>query len=187
VFHRKPPGRRAKLADCAGKFDRVQQALTKQRLFSGEVDGNCPRKQGHEPVCRPPPVLHCRLGLLATHREAAADKRIALVIGNSTYQNVAKLPNPAKDADAVAQLFKAAGFDTVSLQKNVGNLDFKRAIRKFEEAAGDADIAVVYYAGRGIEIASLGAVRDLQKRVFPLECGSAFAPPAGRTKGPFHN
>jgi uncharacterized caspase-like protein len=110
-----------------------------------------------------------------------------LVIGNSTYQNVAKLPNPAKDADAVAQLFKAAGFDTVSLQKNVGNLDFKRAIRKFEEAAGDADIAVVYYAGHGIEIASLGAVRDLQKRVFPLECGSAFAPPAGRTKGPFHN
>src|ERR1700730_12933212 len=78
-------------------------------------------------------------------------------------------------------------FDTVSLQKNVGNLDFKRAIRKFEEAAGDADIAVVYYAGHGIEIDSLGAVRDLQKRVCPLECGSACAPPAGRTKGTFHN
>jgi hypothetical protein len=92
------------------------------------------------------------LALLATHREAAADKRVALVIGNSTYQNVARLPNPAKDADAIAQLFKAAGFDTVSLQENVGNLDFKRAIRKFEEAADDADIAVVYYAGHGIEI-----------------------------------
>jgi Caspase domain len=77
--------------------------------------------------------------LLATHLEASADKRVALVIGNSTYQNVARLPNPARDADAIAQLFKAAGFDTVSLQQNVGNLDFKRAIRKFEEAAGDAE------------------------------------------------
>ena len=90
--------------------------------------------------------------LLATHLEASADKRVALVIGNSTYQNVARLPNPANDADAVAQLFKAAGFDTVSLQQDVGNLDFKRAIRKFAEAAGDADIAVIYYAGHGIEI-----------------------------------
>jgi uncharacterized caspase-like protein len=90
--------------------------------------------------------------LLATHLEASADKRVALVIGNSTYQNVARLPNPANDADAVAQLFKAAGFDTVSLQQDVGNLDFKRAIRKFGEAAGDADIAVIYYSGHGIEI-----------------------------------
>jgi uncharacterized caspase-like protein len=90
--------------------------------------------------------------LLATHLEASADKRVALVIGNSTYQNVARLPNPANDADAVAELFKDAGFDTVSLQQDVGNLDFKRAIRKFEEAASDADIAVIYYAGHGIEI-----------------------------------
>jgi len=90
--------------------------------------------------------------LLATHLEALADKRVALVIGNSTYQNVARLPNPANDADAVAELFKDAGFDTVSLQQDVGNLDFKRAIRKFEEAASDADIAVIYYAGHGIEI-----------------------------------
>jgi hypothetical protein len=98
------------------------------------------------------PLFIAGVVLLATHLEASADKRVALVIGNSTYQNVARLPNPARDADAIAQLFKAAGFDTVSLQQNVGNLDFKRAIRKFEEAAGDADIAVVYYAGHGIEI-----------------------------------
>ena len=134
------------------------------RGFTVMLEWNCPRKQGHEPVCRPPPVLHCRLGLLATHREAAADKRIALVIGNSTYQNVAKLPNPTKDADAVAQLFKAAGFDTVSLQKNVGNLDFKRAICKFEEAAGDADIAVVYYAGHGRDRFTRSGTRPAEAR-----------------------
>ena len=90
--------------------------------------------------------------LLATSLQAHADKRVALVIGNSAYQNVARLPNPAGDASAIAQMFKNAGFDVVSLQQNVGNLDFKRAVRKFEEAASDADAAVVFYAGHGIEI-----------------------------------
>ena len=92
------------------------------------------------------------LALLATGFDALADKRVALLIGNSAYQNVARLPNPASDADAVAQLLKNAGFDVVSLQQNAGNLDFKRAIRKFEDIASDADIAVVFYAGHGIEI-----------------------------------
>ena len=75
---------------------------------------------------------------------ALADKRVALVIGNSAYQNVAKLPNPAKDATSIADLFKKAGFEFVDLQTDVGNLDFKRAVRNFEDAAADADIAVVF-------------------------------------------
>ena len=82
---------------------------------------------------------------------ALAEKRVALVIGNSAYQNAGKLPNPARDADAVADMFKKAGYD-VSLLKDAGNLEFKRNIRKFEDAASDADIAVVFYAGHGIEI-----------------------------------
>ena len=82
---------------------------------------------------------------------ALAEKRVALVIGNSAYQNAGKLPNPARDADAVAEMFKKAGYD-VSLLKDAGNLEFKRNIRKFEDAASDADIAVVFYAGHGIEI-----------------------------------
>jgi uncharacterized caspase-like protein len=86
---------------------------------------------------------------------AYADKRIALVVGDSDYQNAAKLPNPARDASAIADMFKSAGFDVVSLQQNVGNLDFKRAVRRFEEAALDADIAVVFYAGHGIEIGGI--------------------------------
>ena len=81
-----------------------------------------------------------------------AEKRVALVVGESAYRNVAMLPNPERDAAAVAKLFKDAGFDTVIAQNNVGNLDFKRAIRKFKDVAVDADIAVVYYAGHGIEI-----------------------------------
>ena len=64
---------------------------------------------------------------------------------------LARLPNPARDADAVADMFKKAGYE-VSLLKDAGNLEFKRNIRKFEDMASDADIAVVFYAGHGIEI-----------------------------------
>src|SRR5579863_10669677 len=78
---------------------------------------------------------------------ALADKRVALIVVNSTYQTVPQLPNPSRDASAVAKMFKDAGFDTVDLQLNIGNLDFKRAIRKFETMADQADVAVVYYAG----------------------------------------
>jgi uncharacterized caspase-like protein len=78
-----------------------------------------------------------------------AERRVALVVGNSSYQTVPQLPNPSRDATAIAKMFRDAGFDTVDIRLDVGNLDFKRAIRKFEASADQADIAVVYYAGHG--------------------------------------
>ncbi len=92
---------------------------------------------------------------LTSHSVLAASTRVALIIGNSAYRNVARLPNPERDAAAMAKLFRDAGFNTVVEANNVGNLDFKRAIRKFEDSAFDADIAVVYYAGHGIEIGGI--------------------------------
>jgi hypothetical protein len=41
----------------------------------------------------------------------AAGRRVALVVGNSSYQNAPILPNPTKDADAMAESFKVAGFE----------------------------------------------------------------------------
>ncbi len=49
-------------------------------------------------------------------------------------------------------MLRGAGFDVVDIQQNAGNLDFKRAIRRFDELARESDVAVVYYAGHGIEI-----------------------------------
>jgi caspase domain-containing protein len=83
---------------------------------------------------------------------AQSPKRVALVIGNGAYQNVPKLTNPHKDATAISNMFKKAGFDWVQMRQDVGNLDFKRALREFMDAATDADIAVVYYAGHGIQV-----------------------------------
>jgi uncharacterized caspase-like protein len=80
-----------------------------------------------------------------------AERRVALIIGNSAYQNVAQLPNPANDAAAVAAMFKKAGFDVVETRLNVGNMDLRRTVREFTAITRNADIAVVYYAGHGIE------------------------------------
>ncbi len=92
------------------------------------------------------------LSMVLAPDSAWAEKRVALIVGNSTYQTVPQLPNPSRDAGSVAKMLKDAGFDSVDIQLNVGNLEFKRAIRKFETMADQADIAVVYYAGHGLEI-----------------------------------
>jgi hypothetical protein len=84
--------------------------------------------------------------------EAQAEKRVALVVGNSAYQNASPLANPAKDANAIAELFRKTGFDVVETKRDLGNLEFKRVARDFTAAARDADIAVVYFAGHGIEV-----------------------------------
>jgi len=97
-------------------------------------------------------VLLCGLILLASAIGARADKRVALVVGVSAYQNAPMLPNPARDARAMAAMFQKSGFDVVSALYDTGNLQFKRAIRQFEDAASGADIAVIYFAGHGIEI-----------------------------------
>ncbi len=119
------------------------------------------------------------LAMLLATDAAWAEKRVALVVGNSSYQTVPQLPNPSRDANSVAKMFRDAGFDTVDTLINVGNLEFKRAIRKFETIADQADIAVVYYAGHGLEIsgvnylipvdARLASDRDAEDEAIPLE------------------
>ena len=83
---------------------------------------------------------------------AVAGKRVALVIGNSGYQNNARLTNPANDSVAVADALKSAGFDTVDLKRDLNASTMRRALRDFADAASDADVAIIYYAGHGVEI-----------------------------------
>jgi uncharacterized caspase-like protein len=83
---------------------------------------------------------------------ALAEKRIALAIGNSNYQNVSHLANPANDAATLAATFRKANFDIVTLRVDLSAIEMRRALRDFGEKARDADIAVVYYAGHGIEV-----------------------------------
>ncbi|MBI3759092.1 MAG: caspase family protein, partial [Deltaproteobacteria bacterium] len=91
------------------------------------------------------------LALIGFAAPALAEKRVALVVGNSAYKTVGRLANPANDATAIAALLKAAGFAVVEL-RDASLADFRRAVSDFSDTATDADIAVVYFAGHGIEV-----------------------------------
>jgi uncharacterized caspase-like protein len=83
---------------------------------------------------------------------AFAEKRVALVVGNSAYRNVAPLANPVNDSAKIASTLKDAGFDVVDSRRDLPAADTRRALRDFADRARDADIALVYYAGHGIEV-----------------------------------
>ena len=90
--------------------------------------------------------------LLLVCQPAFAEKRVALVLANSAYQNVAPLANPVNDGAVVASTLKDAGFDVVDYRRDLPAAETRRALRDFADRARDADIAVVYYAGHGIEV-----------------------------------
>src|SRR5438067_4489491 len=90
--------------------------------------------------------------LVGVCQPAFAEKRVALVLGNSAYQNVAPLPNPTNDGAVIAATLRGAGFDIVEERHDLPAADTRRGLRDFADRARDADIAVVYYAGHGIEV-----------------------------------
>ncbi|MFK4727180.1 pyruvate/2-oxoglutarate dehydrogenase complex dihydrolipoamide acyltransferase (E2) component [Bradyrhizobium niftali] len=81
-----------------------------------------------------------------------AERRVALVIGNSAYKSVARLTNPANDATLVGGMFKKAGFDAVDIKLDLNVAEMRRALRDFGDKTKDAEVAVIYYAGHGIEL-----------------------------------
>lgn len=83
---------------------------------------------------------------------AQAERRIALVMGNSAYRSAPKLSNPANDAALVGGMFKKAGFDWVDVRTDLNASEMRRALRDFGGRARDAEVAVIYYAGHGIEL-----------------------------------
>jgi carboxyl-terminal processing protease len=107
-----------------------------------------------------------------------AGKRVALVIGNSAYSAVGALPNPLHDAQAIATALKGDGFEVTTID-NVTRADFIAAINGFTDRAANADWAVIYYAGHGLQLdgvnyvvpidAKLLADRDVQDEAIALD------------------
>jgi len=92
-------------------------------------------------------------------------KRIALVIGNSAYQNVPALPNPGRDATLVADALRRANFQIVTLQNDLNREQLVGALREFARQAESADWAVVYYAGHGMEVAGVNYLVPVDARI----------------------
>jgi tetratricopeptide (TPR) repeat protein len=78
--------------------------------------------------------------------------RVALVIGNAAYQNVAPLTNAGRDAEALAAEFDALGFRKVTLLRDLSREQMFTALRAFAKDAETSDWAVIYFAGHGLEM-----------------------------------
>jgi tetratricopeptide (TPR) repeat protein len=83
---------------------------------------------------------------------APSGRRIALVIGMSAYANVPPLRNPARDARSIADTFRRLGFAEVIEREDLSRAKLVETLRDFGDKAADADWAVVYYAGHGLEM-----------------------------------
>jgi uncharacterized caspase-like protein len=107
-----------------------------------------------------------------------AETRLALVIGNSGYTAVNKLPNPEHDAETIAAALKADGFDVTTVD-NLTRAEFIAALDRFSDNATNADWAVVYFAGHGMQLdgvnylipvdAKLVADRDVSDEAIALD------------------
>ena len=130
--------------------------------------------------------------LLVAAPAAYAERRVALVIGNGDYRNVSKLPNPVRDADAFEKMLRGVGFETVEVKRDLGRDAMRRALRDFSDKIREADIAVVFYAGHGIEVnganylipvdAALERDIDVEDETVPLDRVSQVLEPAKRLR-----
>ncbi|HTB03414.1 MAG TPA: caspase family protein [Bradyrhizobium sp.] len=110
---------------------------------------------------------------------AHAEKRVALVIGNSAYRTVAVLPNPASDARLMSDTLSSLGFFVVGggAQIDLDKAGFEAALGEFAKALNGADVALFYYAGHGVETHGLNLLVPVD--VHPADEGDVFAQTIG--------
>jgi len=82
---------------------------------------------------------------------AQTDRRVALIIGNSAYRSTVVLPNPVNDAHDLAAALDEVGFTVVLLERDLDKRGMENAIAKFARLAQDADAAMFYFAGHGVQ------------------------------------
>ena len=94
------------------------------------------------------------VGILAAAllpQTASAERRVALVVGNSGYKHATALRNPGNDATDVAETLKKLGFE-VLLGRDLDQQDFAKTIEQFARVLDEADIGLFFYAGHGLQM-----------------------------------
>ncbi|MES2433954.1 MAG: caspase family protein [Pseudomonadota bacterium] len=86
--------------------------------------------------------------------QAMAERRVALVLASQDYKHLRKLDNPVNDAVAVEGLLSSLGFE-VTVETNRDLKRMRRALDDFREDGAGADVALLFYAGHGVEIAGV--------------------------------
>jgi uncharacterized caspase-like protein len=126
-------------------------------------------------------IALCLGGALAAAvlaQPAAAQKRVALVIGNAAYTHAGRLANPANDAADMAAALKRVGIEVI-VGIDLDRRGFDAKLREFSRAIADADAGVLYYAGHGLQVglrnclvptdAHLQGERDLEFETVALD------------------
>ncbi len=112
--------------------------------------------KGNVAVVMPGRIVALFLSLLCwmAAPASAAERRVALVLGNSAYQHAPALPNPVNDARAIALSLRQAGFDLVggAAQLDLDKAAVERVIREFGGKLAGADVGLFYYAGHGLQV-----------------------------------
>jgi uncharacterized caspase-like protein len=105
---------------------------------------------------------------------AHAEKRVALVIGNSAYRAVPMLPNPAADARLISDTLLSLGFFVVGggAQLDLDKASFDESLQKFKTKLTGADVALFYYAGHGAETHGLNYLAPVDAH--PLDEADVF-------------
>ncbi|MBO9673876.1 MAG: caspase family protein [Sphingobacteriaceae bacterium] len=98
---------------------------------------NYAKKENDTPIINPIPNI-------------ITEKRLALVVGNSNYNNGNNLPNPANDADSLDLVLSSLNFKVIKI-KNQSKQQLETAIKKFAVQLKDYDVGLFFYAGHGME------------------------------------
>ncbi|MBR1204001.1 MULTISPECIES: caspase family protein [unclassified Bradyrhizobium] len=137
---------------------KANQATAKVRLALLKEADAAPRKTAAAPAAEsspapapPAPAAAAPAAPAARVQAAATGRRVALVIGNGAYAHVKALPNPPNDARAIAKSLRDIGF-TVSEGLDLDRDAMQTTIHDFLREAARSQIAVVYYAGHGVQV-----------------------------------
>ena len=102
--------------------------------------------------------------VLAASASVALARQVALVVGNSTYAHIGRLPNPENDAVDMAAALRRIGFEvTTELDPDRGELT--EALRAFTRRSAGADVSLVFYAGHGLEMDGINYLVPVDARL----------------------
>jgi len=187
-----------KQGNLAGARAEYQKALNSRSQFRGDTAGSALETArariaafdsgAPQPVIPPAPTRRASADSIPTPQVAAPapaptaavqGRRVALVIGNDGYKTVPALLNPEHDAEAIAASLRATGFAKVTVVSDASREQMVEALRAFAAEAEQADWAVVYYSGHGLEVngtnylvpvdARITSDRDVQFAAVPLD------------------
>ena len=94
-------------------------------------------------------LILCCLPLLMV---AQTEKRLALVIGNSDYKHLSKLPNPVGDALLIAETLDSLGFEVILDTNITTKRKFQKKISEFGARRDSFDVGFIFYAGHGMQV-----------------------------------